>query len=195
MPRRDQAMRIESPQISWYDAGMKMFPLILMLALAVSPLAAQPTAASLQKEAVAAFQAGNYAAAQSLFESVLSQEPRNLVAKNYLATIAKKTKGAVGLEKSLGAVVIPKVDFRDASAREAVEFVSQRVKSLTEGRQAVNVVWMAPPESNPHVTLSLQNVPASEVLKYIAAAANLELEYDAYAVKVKPAAAPTAVNQ
>ncbi len=29
---------------------MKMFPLILMLVLALSPLAAQPTAASLQKE-------------------------------------------------------------------------------------------------------------------------------------------------
>jgi len=174
---------------------MKMFPLILMLALALSPLAAQPSAASLQKEAIAAFDAGNYTTAQSLFESVLSQDPKNLVAKNYLATIAKKTKGAVGLEKSLSAVMIPKVDFQDTSAKEALDFVSQRVKALTEGKQAVNVVWMVPPDSNPHVTLSLQNVPASEVLKYIASAANLELDYDTYAVKVKLATTPAAVNQ
>lgn len=172
---------------------MKMFPLVLMLA--ISPLAAEPpSAANLQKEAVAAFNAGNYTAAKSLFESVLSQDPKNLVAKNYLATIAKKTKGA-GLEKSLSIVVIPKANFEDVSARDAVEFVSQQVKTITEGKQAVNVVWMVPEEKESRVTLSLQNVPASEVLKYIASAANLELEYDTYAVKVKPAVAATAVTQ
>lgn len=172
---------------------MKMFSLLLFLA--VAPLAAQPGPAELQKEAVAAFQAGNYTAAKSLFESVLSQDPKNAAAKTYLAAIARKQTQGAGLEKSLSAVIIPKVDFRDATAREAIEFVSQRVKQISDGKQAVNVVWMVPENVQPRVNLSLQNVPASEILKYIASAANLELDYDNYAVKVKPAAAPTAATQ
>ena len=35
------------------------------------------------------------------------------------------------------------------------------------------------------VTLSLQNVPASEVLRYIGDASNLKFSYDAYAVKIR----------
>ena len=48
---------------------------------------------------------------------------------------------------------------------------------------------MVPEGTEKTVTLSLQNIPASEALKYIAEASNLQVEYDNFAVKIKPAAA------
>jgi hypothetical protein len=41
------------------------------------------------------------------------------------------------------------------------------------------------------VTVSLQNVPASEVLRYIGDSSNLRFTYDARAVKIKPMSNPT----
>ena len=78
------------------------------------------------------------------------------------------------------------------TVREAVAFVSQKVRELSGGKQSVNVVWMVSPEqtASARVSLSLQNVPASEVLRYIGDASNLRFSYDALAVKIKPMSNP-----
>jgi hypothetical protein len=39
------------------------------------------------------------------------------------------------------------------------------------------------------VTLSVTNIPLTEVLKYIGSLANVQFEYEKYAVRVKPAGA------
>ncbi len=65
-------------------------------------------------------------------------------------------------------VIIPKIQFADATPRECVDYVAQRVEKLTDGKQKVSVVWMVPETSTALVTLSLQNVPATEALRYIA---------------------------
>ena len=64
------------------------------------------------------------------------------------------------------------------TVREAVAFVSQKVRELSGGKQSVNVVWMVPAEqtAGERVTLSLRNVPASEVLRYIGDASNLQIQ-------------------
>ncbi|MGA7214140.1 MAG: hypothetical protein WBX20_08035 [Terrimicrobiaceae bacterium] len=167
-----------------------MKKLLALLFLAFSPLAAQQS--EMQAEAVRAFQAGDYATAGSLFESLLSIDPKNVVARNYLRAIAQRRKSGPGLEGALGKILIPKVDFRDVSVREAVAFVSQTVRELSGGKQSVNVVWLASPEqtANARVTLSLQNVPASDVLRYIGDSANLRFSYDAQAVTIKPMSNP-----
>ncbi len=167
-----------------------MKKLLALLFLAFSPLAAQQS--EMQAEAVRAFQAGDYATARSLFESLLSIEPQNAAARNYLRAIAQREKGGRGLEGALGKILIPKVDFRDVTVHEAVAFVSQRVRELSGGKQSVNVVWLATPEQtgNARVTLSLQNVPASDVLRYIGDSANLRFSFEALAVTIKPISNP-----
>ena len=163
-----------------------MKKLLALVFLAFSSLAAQQS--EMQAEAVRAFQAGDYATAKSLFESLLSLEPKNFAARNYLRAIAQREKSGASLEGALRKILIPTVDFRDATVREAVAFVSQKVRELSGGKQSVNVVWLVSPEqtASARVTLSLRNVPASEVLRYIGESSNLQFSYDALAVKIKP---------
>jgi hypothetical protein len=162
-----------------------MKKILAFLLLAFGSLQAQQS--EMQAEAVRAFQAEDYATAKSLFESLLSIDPKNLAARNYLRAIAQREKGEPGLEGALRKILIPTVDFRDATVREAVAFVSQKVRELSGGKQTVNVVWLVPPEqtATARVTLNLRNVPASEVLRYIGAASNLRFSYDALALKIE----------
>ncbi|HEY5707132.1 MAG TPA: hypothetical protein VIS96_16340 [Terrimicrobiaceae bacterium] len=167
-----------------------MKKVLALLFLALSCLAAQQH--EMQAEAVRAFQAGEYSTAKSLFESLLAIDPKNFTARNYLRAIAQREQGGPGLEEALKKILIPTVDFRDVTVREAVAFVSQKVRELSGGKQSVNVVWMVSPQQTAdiRVTLSLQNVPASDVLRYIGDSANLRFSYDALAVKIKPMSSP-----
>jgi hypothetical protein len=169
---------------------MKRVLSILLVLMTMCSLEAQQS--EIQAEAVRAFQAGEYATAKPLFESLLSIDPKNPVARNYLRAIAQRERSGPGLEGALRKIVIPTVNFHDATVREAVAFVSQKVRELSGGKQSVNVVWMVPAEQTAaaRVTLSLQNVPASEVLRYIGDASNLQISYDPLAVKIKPARTP-----
>ncbi|HEY5777342.1 MAG TPA: tetratricopeptide repeat protein [Terrimicrobiaceae bacterium] len=161
--------------------------LVALLLLAFSSLAAQQD--EIRSEAVRAFQAGDYATAKSLFESLLAIDPKNPAARNYLRAISLREGSGASLESALRNINIPAVDFRDVTVREAVAFVSQKVNELSGGKQPMNVVWMVPPErtDNTRVTLNLRNVPASEVLRYIGDASNLRFSYDAHAVKIRSA--------
>ncbi len=162
-----------------------------LLLLATSPLVAQQE--EIQSEAVRAFQAGDFATAKSLFQSLLEIDPKNPAARNYLRAIALRESGGPGLEASLRNINIPAVDFRDVTVREAVAFVALKVQEISAGKRSVNVVWMVPPEATEgtRITLSLRNVPASEVLRYIGDASNLHFTYDAHALKIRPMTKPS----
>jgi hypothetical protein len=172
--------------VQW--TGMKK--ILSLLLLAFSSLEAQQ--GEIQAEAVRAFQAGDYRTARSLFESLVSMDPRNAAARNYLRVIAHREKSASTLEETLKRIIIPRMDLRDTTVPEAVSFVSQKVHELSAGKHSLNVVWMLSPEqaAETRVTLSLRNVPASEVLRYIGEASNLQFNYEALAVKVKPMSNP-----
>ena len=165
--------------------------LLALLLLAISPLVAQQE--EMQAEAVRAFQAGDFTTAKSLFQSLLEIDPKNPAARNYLRAIALREGDGPNLEASLNNINIPAVDFRDVTVREAVAFVAQKVQEISGGKQSVNVVWMVPPEmtEGTRVTLSLRNVPASEVLRYIGDASNLRFTYDARALKIRPMTKPS----
>lgn len=142
-------------------------------------------------EGIAAFKKGDYENARMLFDAALAQNPKDTTARNYARMIALKAKsGNSGLQESLKKVIIPKIELADATPRECVDYVVQRIEKLTEGKQKVSVVWLVPTDLTDHITLSLQNVPATEALKYIAELASLQIDYDNYALKIKPA--PTA---
>ena len=161
--------------------------LLALLFFALANLAAQQE--EIQSEAVRAFQEGDYATAKSLFESLLAVDPKNPAARTYLRAIAVREGSGPSLLSVLRNITIPTIDFRDVTVREAVAFVTQKVHELSGGRRSLNVVWIVPPETteDKRVTLSLQNVPAAEVLRYIADAAGLRFSYDAYAVKIRAA--------
>lgn len=126
----------------------------------------------------------------------------------------------VQITKKLNGIIFPKIDFRDSTVREAVEFLVQKSKTLDPDNQGVNIVLklggsgvpaprrpVAPPPvgsipglpgldpipgtSDPdpggiRITLTLNNVPMLEVIKYITNLANLKYKVEPSFVQIVP---------
>ena len=146
------------------------------------------------------------------------------------------------IQNKLNTIIVPKVEFKDATVREAIDFLKQKSRELDvrepdPSRRGVNIVLQldnpmanpaapasgapvdatgaapaipgldtaatpaAPgalpaggaaattPAINPadaRITLSLNNVPLAEVLRYITSLAGLKIKIDPYAVAVVP---------
>ena len=111
------------------------------------------------------------------------------------------TRGTSLINRKLDEIVIPRVDFRDATIREALDFLKQRAIALdiTEqdpSRRGINIVLKVPPDSpeaEARITLSLNDIPLRAAIDYVAKAANLKLKIEPYAVAVVPQSEPTDV--
>lgn len=92
-------------------------------------------------------------------------------------------------------LVIPKLDFREASLWEGIFFVKQKAISLDQAEpdlaaRGINIVYVPRPESEhapepPPLTLKLENAPIGEVLRTFAQMANLDLAVEEYAVVLR----------
>jgi hypothetical protein len=133
---------------------------------------------------------GDRAAAKEKFTLIQKAEPNNRMAANYLRMIAieEKKEGvddAAGLRKTMETVIIDKLEFRDATISEALEFVGKKVAAAPGGAKVNIVQQFSDAEKETKVTISLNKVPASEALKYVATLANLEVNYEKFAVVVR----------
>ncbi|HEX8296874.1 MAG TPA: hypothetical protein VF593_11270 [Chthoniobacteraceae bacterium] len=174
-------------------------PQLRVLALAIVFLAASETFAAtasqeLLSEAQTAYLRGDTVAAKAKFESVVKLEPKNETALGYLRVIrAKEEKENKhgSQEKQLAGLIVPAVQFREASLSASLDFLKQQVAKLSEGKQSVNFVLQVPDEvaKANSVSLNLNNVPFTEVLKYVGSLANVRFVYDKYAILVQPAGA------
>jgi len=163
------------------------------LSLCGAPVQAADAVSQLLAEAQAAFLRGDLPAAKAKFQSVKALDPKNATATGFLAKIAVQEAAVSGSqEKQLAKLIMPKVEFKEATLTATLDFLKQSVNKLSDGKQAVNFVVQLP-EGQAHapVTLSLTNVPFTEVLKYLGSLAGVSFIYDRYAITVRPAA-PTA---
>lgn len=165
----------------------------LVLSLAVAVHAADPPSPELQAlltEGQTAYVHGDLAKAKAAFETVYQIDSRNTVAISYLKRIIadEKTKPKnVDQEKALASLIIPKVELRDATLREALDFLRKKVTDLSGGKQSVNfVIPIGEPTDSTRVTLSLQSVPFPEAVRYIGRVANFDFTYEKYAIVGKP---------
>jgi Flp pilus assembly secretin CpaC/tetratricopeptide (TPR) repeat protein len=109
------------------------------------------------------------------------------------------TRGTSLINRKLDEIIIPRVDFRDATIREALDFLKQRSVALDTTdqdptRRGINVVLKVPadsPEADARITLSLNDIPLRAAIDYVAKAANLKLKIEPYAVAVVPQSEPT----
>jgi hypothetical protein len=171
--------------------------LTLLLAATVSaagptPAAASPEIQQLLQEGQAAYQKGDYEAAKSAFEMVYSMDSRNITAINFLKLI-KSTKGSVNpktlpIERQVAGIIIPQIQFRDATLGSAVDYLKKSVDRQSGGKVGVNFVVQLPQEqiNTQTVTLALSQVPFTEAVRYLASVANLDVEYQKYAIVLKP---------
>lgn len=167
-----------------------MKAIFLAALLAASGVAFAQKTTSTYDDALQAYKSGQFTTAKKLFQLVPKDDPRAAATKAYLQAIALKQEGGSGgdLETSLKMIRLPKVSFQDASAKDAMTYVGQQVEKESGGRQKLNLIWMVPDGKTRTVTLTLENIPANEALRYIADTTGLELTYDDYAVKVSRAA-------
>jgi beta-lactamase regulating signal transducer with metallopeptidase domain len=86
-------------------------------------------------------------------------------------------------------IIIPTVQFRGATLKEAIEFFRVKSREADPAKKGVNIVLSADAaKSQARLTLDLKDVPLSEALRYTAALSELELRADAVSVILtKPA--------
>ena len=181
-----------------------MNPLKTSLVTALVTLLAAASAFSddagqLLSEAQAAYLRGDMESAKRNFEIVNRLDPRNKTAIGYLRMIkaqeAKKGgSGGSDQEKQLQALIVPQVQFRDATLGSALEYLRQQATKISGGKTSVNFVVQLPDEmvKSQAVTLSLTNVPFSEVLRYLGDLAGISFTYEKYAIAVRPKEPKTA---
>jgi general secretion pathway protein D len=123
-------------------------------------------------------------------------------------------RGTEATMAKLNRIIIPRIDLRDATVREAVEFLKQRSRELDtateepQERRGVNIFLKLPPTgaelappppaegavappvvsgtADTRVTLSLTNVPLIEALRYLTELAGLKYKIEPYAVSIVP---------
>lgn len=122
--------------------------------------------------------------------------------------------GTEAISAKLNRIIIPKIDLRDATIREAVEFLKQRSRELDtttddpKQKKGVNIVLKLPTQAAPAetapgteatagstapavtpdstITLSLNNVPLIEALRYLTELAGLKYKVEPFAVSIVP---------
>jgi len=166
-----------------------LVPLLLCFAASTLPLAGQQS--SLLSQAQKAYMAGDVATAKSLFEKILAADPQNVAARNYLkAILAAEAEAGPGakMEKQFKALIIPKVEFKDATLDSVLDALRKMASKASDGKIEPNfVVQPGVNVSNP-VTLRLNNIPFLEALRYVGELVHADFVVDRYAIVVKPKA-------
>jgi general secretion pathway protein D len=154
-----------------------------------------------------------------------------------MESIQRDAAGTARITQKLNSIIIPKIEFRDASIREAIDFLRQQAAAndpATEGRKGVDIVLrlaplgqIAPPSTpvepasaaeapagspatggtpiaappiveparvaapaispgNARITITLNQIPLGEALRYIASQAGLKVKVEPYAVLIIP---------
>ncbi len=108
--------------------------------------------------------------------------------------------------RKLNTIVFPKIGFRDATVREAVEFLVAKSKDLDPEHVGVNIVLLtsaegtggipglepppgfipADPYAGIRITLTLNSVPLIEVIKYVTNLADLKFKVEPHHVSIVP---------
>ena len=168
---------------------MKRKLVLLLAGLIVSTLPAAAQQSSLLSQAQKAYLAGDIATAKPLFEKVLADDPQNVAARNYLKAI-KQAEAEAGpgaqVEKQFQALILPKIDFQEATLDSALDALRQQAAKASGGKIQPNFVVQPGVNTSAPVTLHLTNIPFREAMRYVGNLANAEMVIDRYAIIVKP---------
>jgi hypothetical protein len=148
----------------------------------------------LMTDAQRAYIRNDLKAAKEKFELVRKLDPNNKTAIAYLRRIVadeavqnagKGERNAT--QEALKKLILEKVEFREASLPEALEFLKQKGMQLGGGKVAINFVLQLDAQTQiSKVTISMQKVPFAEVLRYVGDLAGVVFVYEPYAIVVKP---------
>ena len=101
----------------------------------------------------------------------------------FAADALAKLKGAA--LKKAGTIIFPKLDLRDATLSETVDFLREKSKALDPDKQGVNLI-LRPGGTPRKITVNLTNIPLSEALHYAVDLAGFEFVADDHAITIRP---------
>lgn len=106
------------------------------------------------------------------------------------------TRGTQSITRKLDEIIIPRINFTDATIREAIEYLRQRSVAIDtdapQSERGVNIVLKLDEAAAAQtITIDLANIPLKEALDYITRLANLKTKVEPYAVLIVPLAEPT----
>jgi general secretion pathway protein D len=107
------------------------------------------------------------------------------------------TRGTQSVNRKLDEIIIPRLNFTDATVREAIEYLrsvsSQQDRDPADaGDRGVNIVLkLDSAAASQTITIDLANIPLREALDYITRLANLKTKVEPYAVLIVPLSEPT----
>ena len=91
--------------------------------------------------------------------------------------------------KKAETIILPRLDLREASLEEGIDFLRVKAKQLDPDKQGVNLVLQpALGGKRPMITISLANIPLTEALRYVANLADYEVVASDTAILFKPTA-------
>jgi len=105
----------------------------------------------------------------------------------------KTSEGTISTEQakvetkpSAGKIILPKVQFRDATLTEAVEFIRVKSRELDPEKKGVNILVKPGSDPKAKITMDLRDVPAYEALRYCAELSGCKLTVDGDAFVITP---------
>jgi hypothetical protein len=88
--------------------------------------------------------------------------------------------------KKAGEIILPKVDFREATVAEMVNFMRAKAAELDPEKSGVNIILQPGTGAEARITISLANIPLIEALRDTAHLAGLKLRVEANALVIEP---------
>lgn len=167
---------------------MKMLRLLLPVLVAVLPLRAADSIDDMVRKGNLALEKGDLVTAESLGKQVLRKAPNHIPANELMTRVlqAKVAAQKVAAKGTLAKVMIEEVRLEKVSLSEAIDWMRTK---LQQKKVDVNVVLLDPQDAIRNKViqnLQLKNVPASQVLSYLAEEAGGRLVFRETSVEVRP---------
>ena len=106
-------------------------------------------------------------------------------------------EGTSKIQRKLQRIIIPRLEFKEATLRESIDFLKRKSVELDpeDPKTGVEMIFKAmdPAESNARVTVSLSNIPLIEVLKYVTGLAEVKFKIEPDGVAIVPQSVNTDV--
>ena len=172
---------------------------VLLAATLLNLGAAQAQTASQEyAQGVQALGDGDVEGAKGKLQLALQIDPQFRPASALLARIAAAQKPGApspGLSEKTLEQTLLSVEFNATTLGSAIEYLRQRVAQDSGGKLQINFAVNLPPDLvNKRVTLKLDRVPLSEVMRYLGDMAGVKFERQPYAIAVTPAGSPSAAG-
>lgn len=114
-----------------------------------------------------------------LLEDEQAQTPSAILSSPGKVMVEKKPAAAAE-------ILLPSVQFQDATLEEAVEYVRIKSQQLDPAKHGLNILVKPGANAQARITLELKNVPAYEALRYTAELAGCRLVIDGKVMVIEP---------